>query len=157
MGLVDAIKKALGRPSVTDAAVDAPKEAATAGASAQDVRAQNVRAQNVRVPEVTSTQLMAELSSGEGPPLLLDIRENFERAQSYIPDSLHIPMNSVPYRLAEIDPHRDLVVYCAHGNRSYGVAGWLIQQGYNARSLKGGIVDWQGRSGPVKTRYPGRS
>jgi rhodanese-related sulfurtransferase len=59
--------------------------------------------------------------------------------------------------LGELEPNQDIGVYCAHGNRSYGVSGWLIQQGYNARSLKGGIVDWQHQRGPVESGYRARS
>ncbi|MGQ9491550.1 MAG: rhodanese-like domain-containing protein [Anaerolineae bacterium] len=105
----------------------------------------------ISVPEVTAVELMAELRNGNGhPTLLLDCREYFERRQGYLPDSLHIPMNYIPYRLAELDGAADIVVYCAHGNRSYGVAGWPIQQGFTARSLKGGIVEWQLRGGEVR-------
>jgi rhodanese-related sulfurtransferase len=66
-------------------------------------------------------------------------------------------MNSIPSRLAELDVEKDIVIVCAHGNRSYSVAGWLNQQGYRARSLKGGIVDWQLRGGPVESPLRGRS
>jgi rhodanese-related sulfurtransferase len=147
MGWVDAIKKALGRTSTTVASANA-----SAGTTKEEAAGEDLR-----VPEVTSRQLMAEMESGTGEPLLLDIRENYERARALIPGSLHIPMNTIPYRLAELDPSRAIVVYCAHGNRSYGVSGWLIQQGYKARSLKGGIVDWQQQRGPVESGYQSRS
>ncbi|MCU0509104.1 MAG: rhodanese-like domain-containing protein [Anaerolineae bacterium] len=109
------------------------------------------------MPEVTAQELLAELRDGANGNLLLDCREHYERAQSFIPNSIHIPMNSIPGRLAELDPARDVVVYCAHGNRSYGVAGWLNQQGYTARSLKGGIVEWQHRGGKVESPPRSRS
>ncbi len=136
MGLFDSLRKAFARPAA------APSPAASAPQPPEPAE--------VRVPEITATELMAELRSGNGhKPFLLDCREHFERRQGHIPDNLHIPMNHIPYRLAELDPAADIVVYCAHGNRSYGVAGWLIQQGFTARSLKGGIVEWQLRGGEV--------
>jgi rhodanese-related sulfurtransferase len=139
MGLLDAVKKALGRPQATDAA--------HAGHSTKAAKEE----EEIVVYEVTSGDLMTELKNGSADKLLLlDVRENYERAQGYIPDSMHIPMNSIPSRLQELDPEREIIVYCAHGNRSYGVTGWLMQQGYKARSLKGGIVDWQHKHGPVE-------
>jgi rhodanese-related sulfurtransferase len=147
MALLDSIKKAFSRTG--------------ADAKTTKVHSQSTEegpGQDLHVPEVTSTQLLAEIGSGNGKaPLLLDIREQFERAQTFIPNSVHIPMNSVPSRLEELDRDQDIVVYCAHGNRSYGVAGWLIKQGYKARSLKGGIVDWQHKHGPIESGYRGRS
>ena len=76
-------------------------------------------------------------------------REQYERRQGYIPGSAHIIMREIPYRLDELDRRADIVVYCAHGNRSYGVAGYLIERGFRARSLKGGIAGWQARGGEV--------
>jgi rhodanese-related sulfurtransferase len=146
MGLVEAMKKAL---RLGDAS-ETPGRAGNAHVGEGDM------GEDLVVPEVTSTELMAEMDNGgDDHLLLLDIRENFERAQARIPNSLHIPMNSLPNRLAELDPERAIVVYCAHGNRSYGVTGWLIQQDYKARSLKGGIVDWQLKKGPIERGYSG--
>ncbi len=140
MGLLDAVRKALGRTSAVGRSQDGHGE----GTKEDAVGAE------LRVREVTAGELLAEMENGAGRPLLLDIREPYERAQGFIPYSLHIAMNSVPYRLAELDPEQDIVVYCAHGNRSYGVTGWLMQRGYKARSLKGGIADWQRQHGPVE-------
>lgn len=147
MGFLDALRKSLGRgqgePSAPNSS--APRRPAEPE-------------EEVRVPEVTAQELLAEMRDGANKNLLLlDCREHYERAQALIPDSVHIPMNSIPARLAELDRARDLVIYCAHGNRSYGVAGWLNQQGYTARSLKGGIVEWQHRGGPVESPRRSRS
>lgn len=139
MGLFDSIKKALGGGRTEQAE--------------RSVRAVPARREpeEVAVPEVTASELLAELKAEDArPPFLLDIREPYERRQGYIPDQLHIPMNSIPSRLSELPGDVSIVVYCAHGNRSYGVTGWLLQQGYTARSLKGGIAGWQARGGTVE-------
>jgi rhodanese-related sulfurtransferase len=91
---------------------------------------------------------MAERRNGGGP-LLLDCREDSEWHQVHIPGSTHIPMRQIPDRLGEIDREADIVVMCAHGNRSYSVAGYLLRNGYRARSLKGGVADWQLHGGEV--------
>lgn len=100
--------------------------------------------QEFRVPEINSAELMAERQNG-ARLLLLDCREDFEWRQGRIAGSVHIPMNQIPGRLSELGRDAEIVVVCAHGNRSYNVAGWLIQNGYRARSLQGGLADWQRR------------
>jgi rhodanese-related sulfurtransferase len=106
--------------------------------------------EEIKVVEVAAADLMAERRNG-GQPGLLDCREDYEWRQVRIPGSLHIPMRQIPARLAEIDRTSDIVVICAHGNRSYSVAGWLIENGFRARSLRGGVVDWQLRGGAVES------
>ncbi len=134
MGLLDSLKKSFAKQvsPVTIAVPAGPKP----------------EPDETRVPEVTAIELMAELRSG-GAPLVLDCRENYERRQGYIPGSVHIVMREIPHRLDEIDRSADIVVACAHGNRSYGVAGYLIENGFRARSLKGGTVGWQSQGGAI--------
>lgn len=106
------------------------------------------------VPEVTAKDLLAEMAGG-ADPLLIDCREGWERRMAHIPADLHIPMNDTPRRLADIESaaggkERPVVVYCASGNRSYGVAHFLNENGFQARSLSGGIARWQMAKGPVE-------
>ena len=136
MGLLDSLKRAFAGPSSTPAS----------GASVP--AAPKPEPEEIRVPEVTAPELMAELRHG-GMPYLLDCRENYERRQGYIPGSAHIIMREIPYRLGELDRAADIVVVCAHGNRSYGVAGYLIENGFRARSLKGGTAGWQAQGGEI--------
>ena len=87
--------------------------------------------------------LKVELDSAN-PPLLLDCRELHEWEAGYIRGCLHVPMNSIPERLAELDPSRRTIVYCLHGIRSAQVTSWLqTAQGFrDVASLDGGIVSW---------------
>ncbi|MBX3001958.1 MAG: rhodanese-like domain-containing protein [Caldilineaceae bacterium] len=106
------------------------------------------------VAEVSATDLLAELAAG-ADWLLLDCREIFEHQMAHIPDDLHIPMDEIPGRLAELesatqDKSRPVVVYCASGMRSFGVASFLQEQGYSVRNLSGGITRWQMAKGPVQ-------
>jgi rhodanese-related sulfurtransferase len=100
----------------------------------------------IRVPEMSVEELKAALA-GPRPPLILDVREPWEWSQVHIPaaagrDVLHIPMNSLPGRLDEVPADREIAVMCAHGNRSYGVTHYLIEQRRTARNLAGGITRW---------------
>ena len=85
------------------------------------------------VPEIQVSDLLVELN-GSTPPLLVDVREPYEWRQVHIANSLHIPMNEIPQRLAELPKATNLVIFCAHGSRSYGVAHYLLAQGYHVRN-----------------------
>ncbi|RME80813.1 MAG: rhodanese-like domain-containing protein [Caldilineae bacterium] len=98
------------------------------------------------VPELEAAELQQRRENGSAP-LILDCREGWERRLGYIPGSLHIPMNDIPRRLEELDPEQEVVVVCAHGNRSYAVADYLIRQGLRAINLRGGMAEWQSRNG----------
>jgi rhodanese-related sulfurtransferase len=134
MPLFDALKKLLGQ---TEPQITAPSRPTTPDPEPEEII----------VPEVMPAELLAE------PPgdlaVLLDVREPYERRQGFIPGSVHIPMRELPLRLDALDPAADIVVYCAHGHRSFDVTGWLISKGYRARSLRGGIVGWQTQGGPI--------
>lgn len=104
--------------------------------------------EEIIVPEMTVVALQQALT-GVQPPLLLDVREPYEWRQVHLTNALHIPMNDVPARLTELPADRAIVVFCAHGSRSYGVAGYLIEQGYQASSLAGGITAWARQGGAI--------
>ena len=111
--------------------------------------------EEIVVPEISPAQLKAQMQ-GDSCPLLLDVREQYEWNQVRIPAAseravVHIPMNEVPQRLAELAKEKEIVVFCAHGSRSYGVAAWLNEQGYSARNLAGGITQWAAQGGEVQT------
>jgi rhodanese-related sulfurtransferase len=105
----------------------------------------------ISVPEMNAPAVIAALDS-EAPPLLLDVREPYEWRQVRIADALHIPMNSVPDRLGELPSGRPIVVLCAHGSRSFGVAYYLREKGFDAYNLTGGITQWRIQGGAVEVR-----
>ena len=61
---------------------------------------------------------------------LLDIREKHEVDYCKLPDSTHIPMNTIPSRLGELDAQETIVVYCHTGVRSLYVCQYLSDQGF---------------------------
>ncbi len=86
--------------------------------------------------------------------VLLDVRELDEREVAAIEPSLHIPMNDVPKRLAEIPKDKKIIVYCHSGSRSMMVAGYLQGAGYASLSnLDGGIDAWSRKVDPSVPRY----
>lgn len=106
------------------------------------------------VAEISAADLMAQLETG-ADWLLLDCRERFEHQMAHIPNDLHIPLDEVPGRLAELESAtegkaRSIAVYCASGMRSFGVAHFLQEQGFTVCNLSGGITRWQMAKGPVQ-------
>lgn len=100
------------------------------------------------VVEVRVQDVLPRLTDGQAPRLL-DCREEYEWRQIHIPGSVHMPMGEIPGRLHELDKDQEWIVVCAHGNRSYGVAGYLTLHGYRASSLAGGLTDWWIAGGPT--------
>jgi rhodanese-related sulfurtransferase len=106
------------------------------------------------VTPITPEKLAERLKAGSPSVTLLDVRELDEREAARIEPSLHIPMNEVPARKAEIPRDRPLVVYCHSGTRSMMVAGYLEGQGFTGVSnLTGGIDAWSLRVDPTVPRY----
>jgi rhodanese-related sulfurtransferase len=88
--------------------------------------------------------------------VLLDVREPSEIATAAIDGSLRIPMQQIPVRFSELEPHRDerIVVHCHHGGRSARVQAWLQQQGFTkVQNLAGGIDAWSQEIDPKVPRY----
>jgi rhodanese-related sulfurtransferase len=88
------------------------------------------------------------------PPLLLDVRRHDEVAICSLAGSVHLPMDELQDRLAELDPENETVVYCHHGVRSLSVTVFLRNQGFrNVSSLSGGIDRWSALVDPSIPRY----
>lgn len=78
-------------------------------------------------------------------PIVIDVREDYELEETgTIKGAIHIPMNEVPNRLNEITKEREIYIFCRSGVRSYNVAKYLNELGYEAINLDGGIIDYKG-------------
>ncbi|MSU78371.1 MAG: sulfurtransferase [Gemmataceae bacterium] len=105
--------------------------------------------------EITPREL-ADLLANHHPVRLVDVRQVWENELARLPESLLIPLNELPNRLAEIpkDPASLIVVYCHHGVRSLSAANYLSRLGFtNVRSLAGGIDAWACEIEPTIARY----
>ncbi|MTV25453.1 molybdopterin-synthase adenylyltransferase MoeB [Nitriliruptoraceae bacterium ZYF776] len=72
--------------------------------------------------------------------VLLDVREPHEYEINRIPDAVLIPKDTLPAKLAELDPTVEYVVHCKSGVRSLESTQLLRGAGLKARSMRGGIV-----------------
>jgi rhodanese-related sulfurtransferase len=63
-------------------------------------------------------------------------------------DLLHMPMQSIPARLDELDKTRPIACLCHHGGRSMQVASFLMQHGFEVVNVAGGIHAWSAQVDP---------
>lgn len=88
-------------------------------------------------------ELHDHLAQVDEPPLLLDVRENWEVRRSPFEGAMHVPMRKIPDVRHQLDPERETVVICHHGVRSMQVARFLEQAGFtDVINLSGGIDAW---------------
>src|SRR5262245_45712029 len=102
--------------------------------------------------EITPEELKQRLDAGTGPDLL-EVREVWEAEIGTLPGARLSPMDDLPLRLGELDPDREVVVYCHHGVRAAAVVQWLRAQEIPAVNLRGGIDAWAGAVDPTLRRY----
>jgi rhodanese-related sulfurtransferase len=88
--------------------------------------------------EITVTETDQRRSTDQ----ILDVREDFEVADSMIPGALHIPMDQLQARLPELNPAVPVITVCRSGNRSARVADALNGAGFTADTMTGGMVAW---------------
>jgi rhodanese-related sulfurtransferase len=93
-------------------------------------------------PEISIDPSDAKSLLETGNVQLVDVRTVYERMSGQIPGSELIPINELRERLEELDKKKIIIAYCQHGIRSFHAAQFLRQQGFVARSIKGGLEAW---------------
>jgi rhodanese-related sulfurtransferase len=85
-------------------------------------------------------------------PLVLDVRTPGEYSRGHLKGSLLIPLQQLQARWQEIAEYksRDVLIYCATGNRSTVAAKILIDNGFKRIfNLRRGIIGWEQEKLPV--------
>ena len=102
------------------------------------------------IPEIAPLDLARALESG-APLQVLDIRAPHAVAGGAIAVPaparfLHVPGSRLfaggDPAASGLDPGVPVTVVCGHGNSSRQVTAWLAAQGFDARSLNGGMAAW---------------
>ena len=76
---------------------------------------------------------------GSDGAFLLDVRDPDEFEEGHIPGAFNLPLNEIRTRMAELPRDREISIYCGVGQRAYYATRILLQNGYRARNLAGGI------------------
>ncbi len=105
------------------------------------------------VREITPKELAVKLRE-INPPLLVDVRESFEREIASL-GGLHIPLGELESRINEIPRDVEIIIYCKMGGRSArAVEALQTHCGYtNLINLKGGILRWIDEVDPSLKKY----
>jgi rhodanese-related sulfurtransferase len=91
--------------------------------------------------EIHPEQFVAWYSSTDKKGIVVDVRELIERAHYHLPESIHLPMQSIPSRYSELPADQDIYVICAHGVRSAMVCEYLGQLGVDRLiNVQGGMA-----------------
>ena len=71
---------------------------------------------------------------------LLDVRETFELAAEIVPEAVNIPLGQLRGRLDELPRDKEINVFCRSAQRSYYATRILLQNGFKAKNVSGGML-----------------
>lgn len=102
------------------------------------------------IKEIEAGALAQRLSAEDKPFKIIDVREMSEIKGGTIPGAIPMPLATVPLRLAELEPHEEVVMICRSGARSAQACMFMQQRGFkNVYNLRGGMFAWAGSGQPI--------
>jgi adenylyltransferase/sulfurtransferase len=105
------------------------------------------------VPEISVEELKA-MRDRRQDFVLVDVREPHELEICAFPESVRIPLGSLPANLNRLSTADEIVVHCKTGGRSAKAVKLLREAGFRkVRNLTGGITRWSERIDPTMPRY----
>lgn len=95
------------------------------------------------ISHIDSEELYELLQDTNNSHLIIDVREPHEYEQAHIPGIPLIPMGNIPQYADQLDKEREYVFVCRSGQRSFEVANYLQQLGFqHVHNLDGGMLGW---------------
>ncbi len=82
---------------------------------------------------------------GKRNVLIIDLRDKEEFDAGHIPTAINIPYEDLEYKKKQLSRNLLLIFYCDRGNISLLAARDLMKDGYNIKSLYGGLHAYRGR------------
>lgn len=98
--------------------------------------------------EVSAAEAIAEVQTGT---VLLDVREQDEWDKGHAPTAQFLPMSSFPDAFNAVPVGQRLLVLCHAGSRSARVTSALVEAGFDAVNVAGGMLSWTDAGGAVVT------
>ena len=105
------------------------------------------QASNSKLPAFVSVDEAHQMYT-EGT-FVLDVRTPEEWNEFHAPDTTLIPLDELAARVNELPKDQPIVVVCRSGNRSQAGRDILLQAGFNATSMSGGLNEWRDSGHPV--------
>src|SRR5690625_485327 len=91
--------------------------------------------------EITTKEIEEKLAAYE-KLTIIDVREDDEVETGVIPGVIHIPLGEVPTKIEELDQNEHYYIICRSGGRSGKACDYLIEKGYHATNIAGGMLAW---------------
>jgi sulfur-carrier protein adenylyltransferase/sulfurtransferase len=114
---------------------------------------EEARVAGTRIPEVSVRELEAMRKRG-ADFVLVDVREPHEIAICAFPESVKIPLGTLPQNLNKLSTADEIVVHCKMGGRSAKAVQFLQDAGFRkVKNLAGGIDRWAQEIEPSMPRY----
>lgn len=103
------------------------------------------------IKEISVQELKQKMDKGSSS-LVIDVREPDETQNGVLPEAQVIPRGFLELKIENLEPNREreIVLYCAGGNRSALAAKSLNDLGYkHVSSMQGGYAAWQHAGFPI--------
>ncbi len=104
----------------------------------------------------TSTTLARDINVDQAYELyqagtfVLDVRTQEEWDEYHAPNTTLIPLDQLEARISELPKDQDIVVVCRSGNRSQQARDILLNAGFSAASMTGGLKEWYAKGYPIE-------
>jgi rhodanese-related sulfurtransferase len=92
---------------------------------------------------------LSEWMSRDPKLQVVDVRELYEREAGHIAGSRHIPLVELTAKAEEIERERPVIFYCRVGARSDMAAQAFRASGFEALSMRGGLLRWASENRPL--------
>lgn len=103
------------------------------------------------LPSLNAQELSERLKLKDGKrPLVIDVRQPEEYRNGHIAGAKLIPLGELKVRMQELSKSKEMVCICASGSRSSSATKMLIDAGYNALNMNGGMSNWQRAGLPIQ-------
>ena len=103
---------------------------------------------------VDTDELLRRLQAGD--VVVLDVRPAPEYAAGHLPGAIHVPLDELAGRLAELPRDQEIVAYCRgqYCVLAHDAVRLLNSHGLNARRAVDGLLEWRLAGHPVDTGAP---
>jgi rhodanese-related sulfurtransferase len=101
--------------------------------------------QGQRITEVGVT----DADAGREHSVLLDVRNTDEWEAGHAPGAIWVPLGELESARFKLPINRRIICVCRSGQRSARATAELIQMGFDAANMKGGMKAWAAEGLPV--------
>ena len=100
---------------------------------------------------VDTNEVLRRLKGREA--VIIDVRPEPEYTAGHLPGAVHIPLEELAQRLAELSPDRDIIAYCRgrYCVLAHDAVRLLSRHGITARRAADGILEWKLAGLPIET------